>query len=347
MQVGEGLPPSVQSLLNDLAVLERFRAQGHRPSFGNLTLWGDTQPRATDFIHSVHGHGYQLDRTAFDRMLRGAAVENGATLCEGSRLVLEQSVDFAASTHTLRLSDGGGSELVSVRWVLDASGRSATLARRLGAKRLRQDRLTAFSMLLTTASRSDRDGRTLVEATEHGWWYSALLPTGSRLVTHLTDSDLADRHALLSAHGLHTELSKANWLFTFCKDHSYAARGVPQGCDASSGRLNRFAGPRWLAAGDAALSFDPLSSQGIGNALYTGMHAGDAVASALAGNNRPVARYCSHLSAIYRTYLRHRYDVYIAESRWPHSAFWQRRQAALPASQRAGHYALNPIAQFG
>ena len=45
---------------------------------------------------------------------------------------------------------------------------------------------------------------------------------------------------------------------------------------AHSARLQPLAGPAWFAAGDAACSFDPLSSQGLLNALYSGLAAAEA-----------------------------------------------------------------------
>lgn len=42
---------------------------------------------------------------------------------------------------------------------------------------------------------------------------------------------------------------------------------------AESSRLDRAAGEDWLAVGDAASAWDPLSSQGVYRALVTGLEA--------------------------------------------------------------------------
>src|SRR6185369_17631905 len=103
--------------------------------------------------------------------------------------------------------------------------------------------------------------------------------------------------------------------------------GRVRGVDAASGRLNVFSGDDWLAVGDAALSFDPLSSQGIFNAVYTGMKAGHALHAALAGDEGEIRRYGLQLEAIHRAYRRNLAAFYAHETRWPHHAFWRRRQA--------------------
>ncbi|KPA93646.1 hypothetical protein, partial [Pseudomonas asplenii] len=78
-----------------------------------------------------------------------------------------------------------GERQAECRWLIDAGGRPAVLARQQGAQRQVEDRLTAFYLLLHSRQDTDRDGRTLVEAVENGWWYSVLLPSGERLVTFL------------------------------------------------------------------------------------------------------------------------------------------------------------------
>lgn len=321
-RVGEGFPPSARSLLNDLQILDEFLAAGHRPSYGNVSVWGDAEPRTDDFIGHLHGQGYQLDRARFDQQLRDAARQAGVAVYESSRLTLQARDDDGFQ---LRLNAG---DRLSSRWLIDAGGRPAVLARQLGAQRLADDRLGAFFLLLHSPQDSDRDGRTLVEAVENGWWYSVLLPSGQRLVTFLGDLDLLDRQHLLSADGLWQALERTHVLSHLCHQHRYQPEGPAQGRDASSGRLAQLQGDGWTAVGDAALSFDPLSSQGIATALYSGQYCAQAVHAALQGDGQALARYADLQARIYRAYLGNRQAFYGMEQRWSGSAFWQRRHLA-------------------
>ena len=61
--------------------------------------------------------------------------------------------------------------------------------------------------------------------------------------------------------------------------------------DARSVRLDPMMGKGWLATGDAAAAFDPVSSQGLYNALSCGFFAGKAVADELSGSKDAVAVY--------------------------------------------------------
>ena len=51
---------------------------------------------------------------------------------------------------------------------------------------------------------------------------------------------------------------------------------------ANSSRLNYVSGRGWLAVGDAAMAFDPLSSQGLVQALASGIRAGEGLNGRLA-----------------------------------------------------------------
>ena len=171
----------------------------------------------------------------------------------------------------------------------------------------------------------DKDLRTVIEATPDGWWYTAVVPSGERVVAFLTDNDLADRVAMNSASGFLELLAKSRHVIHFVDSHGYRLDADPRGADAGTARLGQFGGPGWLAVGDAALSFDPLSSQGILNALYMGLKAGQAIAGSFSGNPGGVDEYLRRVESIYNAYRTNRNAYYAAEGRWRDRPFWRRR----------------------
>jgi len=74
------------------------------------------------------------------------------------------------------------------------------------------------------------------------------------------------------------------------------------------------------------MSFDPLSSQGIFNALYSGIKAGQALQHGIRGDLSLLSSYEDRLRKIYSAYLSSRNVYYSLERRWPSSRFWQRRR---------------------
>jgi 2-polyprenyl-6-methoxyphenol hydroxylase-like FAD-dependent oxidoreductase len=330
-RAGETLPPAALPLLRELGLAAPLRAQGHLPSAGNLSAWGSPRLTATDFVAHPYGLGWQLDRPRFDTLLldlaraAGARLAVGATLCDVER--------HGASAWRLRLQDGR--ELIG-SWLIDATGRRRSAARRCGARLHRLDRLVVFQAQLRprrAGAPSDSDTRTLIEAAPDGWWYTSRVPAGGRVVAYLTDRDLAAPADLLSLAGFRRQLERTRHIRRAIDPDPRYQR--PRGGDASSAHLEPVAGPGWIAVGDAALSLDPLSAQGLFNALYTGLKGAEAVSAALAGDPAALADYAARLKQIYHAYLDHRTAFYALEGRWATEPFWRRRVASPPAGEES------------
>lgn len=345
-RVGEGLPPNAGSLLRDLGLWQDFLAAGHRTSHGTLSLWGSPVPQQTDFMRQLHGPGYQLDRSRFDAMLRSAARKAGVEVQESAYLTLDPAACGSAnasepnrqppnqppsppSPHAFLLRQGQQTRPLRADWLIDATGRKATLARKLGAQRIELDQLIAFHARFAPAASHvgspDQDGRSMIEATPDGWWYSVLLPSKMRLFACFGDLDLTERRAFLTPDGFQAQLAQTNLMAELCRRHAYQPCHPPQGSAANSARLDRCYGRNWLAIGDAAQSFDPLSSQGIASALYGGLRAAQALHAEIAGQSGALAAWAAHLADIYAAYWQHRQQYYQMETRWPEQVFWRRR----------------------
>jgi flavin-dependent dehydrogenase len=329
-RIGEALAPAARPLLRDLGVLARVLGDGHLPRHGNLSAWGAPGLHANDFIFDPNGHGLSLDRARFDASLRDGAQAAGAVV-RAARVAAAARDREGGWRVVLRPAEGADQEM-ECDWVVDATGRSAALARQQGARRVHADGLVAFYARFRAGREGDRDARTLVESAPGGWWYTALVPGGERVVAWLTDADLADRATLLSEAGFCSLLADSRHVLDVLHAYGYTIASRPRGADAGSARLERFAGDGWIAAGDAALAFDPLSSQGILTALYTGMRAGQALHAHLAGDAAALAAYADRLEEIHRAYEENRSVFYGYEARWAHLPFWRRRApAGVPA----------------
>jgi flavin-dependent dehydrogenase len=325
-KIGEALPPAARPLLQDLGLWESFIAQDHLPSYGNLSAWGSPSLSSTDFIFDPNGNGWHLDRPRFDALLRKQASAAGARVNVGTKLNLKSS-EFSGESWLLSLTSNKLEAKVRCPWLIDATGRASSVARARGERRHADDALVAFFGLFGPAGDSpaaDQDSRTLIEAVSDGWWYTALLPAKHRVVAYLTDADLADQ-SLRTKRGFGSILSQTEHISACVDAFRYELRGAVKAVSANSARLQCFTGKGWIAAGDAALSFDPVSSQGILTALFTGMTAGQAVAEKLSGNSDPLSDYELRLAKIYDAYLQNRSAYYGLERRWPTRPFWQRR----------------------
>lgn len=316
-RVGESLPGAARAMLQALGLMPWLESSSPRVNIGNLSSWGSGSLTATDFIFDPQGHGWHLDRTRFDHCLRDAAVEAGATLREGRLRTL------APLTGGIRASTTTGQ--VDAQWVIDATGKSRVVARRLGASRQRDASLIS---LYAWGKNHHADTRSVVEAVPDGWWYTAGLPGDTRVAAlHVLPARAAA--ILRQPNGFASEMSKSTHVSRYCdvEDEWSAVHST----DATASTLTQAHGSGWIAVGDAALSFDPLSSQGLFNAIYTGMRGAQAiVASMQEGRADRVEQYGERLRSIRSAYRRQIVEYYDQEHRWPDRPFWQSRRE-IPA----------------
>ncbi|MFI9203157.1 FAD-dependent monooxygenase [Streptomyces sp. NPDC053048] len=323
LKVGETLPPAARPLLRDLGLWADFTTTAHVRSTGTLACWGSPGLHGRSHLFDPDGHGWHLDRNRFDASLCDAAVAAGARLLHATAVrYLTRGTD-----RRLLVRQQGAIRELRTDWVVDATGRRAVVGRRRAA-RLRQDRLVAaftlFDQPVPGGRARDEELRTLVEAVPEGWWYTARIPAG-RLVAHLTDVDLLSP-ALRTPAGFLDRAARTRHLRA--RLHGYVPPAATPRWTAAHGlRLCPAAGAGWIAAGDAALAFDPLSSQGILTALHTGAQAGRAVDALLRGAADALAAYSAFLDGIADAYRNHHAHSYAQERRWPDHPFWRRRHA--------------------
>jgi flavin-dependent dehydrogenase len=89
------------------------------------------------------------------------------------------------------------------------------------------------------------------------------------------------------------------------------------------------AGADWLAVGDAAMAFDPLSSQGLFHALYTGLTSAEAVARAVDPEAGASAEAVPSLEAVWSAYRETARHIYGSELRWADRPFWRNRHQRM------------------
>jgi len=292
MHFGETLPPGCRPLLARLGMIESFANGGHARCEGTMSAWGTDEVRFTDYLIHPERHGWRLDRDAFDAMLAAEGVRRGVTMID------------ATITAVTRCRDGwrvtAGDSEIAARVIVDATGRRAAIARRIGARKVVFDQLAGVAGVFVPAAAIERSFP-LIEARRDGWVYSVIVPNGQLAVVAMTDSDIAH------ANGLHDSASWQDWIAGAPHtqrrvDGAHLVSG-PVTASAGSHRLDPAAGENWLAAGDAASAFDPLSSQ----------------------DRAALDTYAKSIEDDFASYLALRTRYYRMESRWPAESFWQRR----------------------
>jgi flavin-dependent dehydrogenase len=314
-RIGETLGPESRRFLQTLALWDAVAQGGHLASHGKISAWGSSEALEEDFIFNPFGNAWQLDRRQFEESLWQAATEAGA---KGIRGEAVEGLERMNGSWTIGL----GEERVRTPWVLDATGRSCRVARRLGFKRLMLDQLVAVYAIAQAAQSTDNDSRTLVESCADGWWYSALTPHGLRTVSFQTDADLLPAQQWRKPAWFQERLSQTKHVAPLLAQHGYHFDAGPQLTSAHSGRSEAFGGEGWAAIGDAAMSFDPLSGLGIIKAMKGAVDVAQAVGS---GDSATFEKWIASNEKVWEQYLAHRHQNYAMEKRWHHEPFWRRR----------------------
>ena len=314
LRVGETLPPRVEPVLEHLKVWQAFMADGHRPSHRTVSAWGGPEVLSNEFLFQAHQTGWRLDRARFDAMLRARAAERSAHIAG--------KVIDAAHTDAgwrVRLDNGAGH---TARFLVDATGRAAVLARQNGARVETLDRLVGIVMLFEDAM--DDGVGLLLETFADGWWYTAALPQGRRIVACMSDADLVRSLVLNRSDGFMRALGVTQHV-----RHAVAnARPfrVPALRPAGSRCIARDTALPLLCVGDAASCFDPVSGQGIFKALRSGIFASYAIGDfLLRADDAGLRRYRRLVKGEFAAYRKTLQEFYAMERRWVERPFWQRR----------------------
>ncbi|MCQ9376076.1 FAD-dependent monooxygenase [Methyloversatilis sp. XJ19-13] len=287
----EMLPPAAESIIARLGIGDLLDSAV--PLHPALSLWSTARPEVLGHVSMLNRPAISIDRQTLVGLLQ-ARVETLGGRFHASRL---RAITGVPSDW--RITAGPGQEL-HARFVVDATGRPAHLARRLGARLRLGAPLVARTCFLPKGVLS----RLVIEATPNGWWYALPMRHGGTM-GFLSDPSTA-----------------VEWPVYLPRPNGFSEKA--ETWDARNARLSPCAGQGWLSAGDAAASFDPIASQGLFNALSGGFFAGNAAAEALAGNYEALDIYAELVA---RTAERtHRAMPRHYANAVGHSRFWHSRR---------------------
>ncbi|XUL85299.1 NAD(P)/FAD-dependent oxidoreductase [Streptomyces galilaeus] len=339
-RVGEHFPPVVETVLAELGAPEVLRASGAIRCPGVRSRWGDDTEHRRDYLFNPVGGGWNVDRARFDGLLAEHAQSAGARVSLASRF---RSITRQGTGWRVSVTGPGGAREISAEVVIDATGRTRSVARRLGARTIAFDQLVGAVAWMDGGA--DPDQTLLVESCENGWWYSLALP-GDRLAgAFMTDADTMRGTSWRSARDWRSFLAEAP--ATRARLLEQRIRTGPVIRRAHSAVLDRVAAAGWVAVGDAASSVDPLSSDGVARAITSGMSAATAVMRWLDGDTMALEEHGRSVAAGMRRYLAQRAGVYRDESRWTDSEFWRRRHFDSAALLLSPHDMLTLAAPAG
>jgi flavin-dependent dehydrogenase len=328
-RIGESLPAAALRSLKSLGLSDAIDLCAHSDYHGVVSIWGQSTPIRKDFFDTLDGSGLHVDRGLLNRAIKKAAVGAGVGFIQDAQL---SSLSSNNDDWAIEVDRPDEHYQIQARIVVDASGRASVVARKLGMRRVNTDRAVAIHAQCTrmktgqTSPQLTYQGLTLIEAVENGWWYRAPLPSGKYIISFHTDSDLPITSFMQKPRVWLDALRSTKLIndgVELCQESALKLTV----CAANSSFPKQCAGDNWLAIGDAALAFDPLSSQGMFNALTTALLAKQAIYEVLDGNSDATASYARKIARVCNVYQQNLTEFYRTEARWRESLFWKRRFA--------------------
>ncbi|WP_036186877.1 flavin-dependent monooxygenase QhpG [Marinobacterium lacunae] len=291
------------------------------PSARSVTWNGSTSAANTERL---------VVRERFDRGLLADMRGSGVQVIEGRvTSVVDEAQASEGKGFRISVSDTDGSEhWIHAGFLVEARGRAAPAA---GVPRVRG----AQSVSLLQHWQGEADiPCSAVQSFADGWAWMAKREDGRRylqLTLDVASSRLPPKQHL--AHWCHERLSGLEQAQPFMEGAEpvgevYARTSTPVLCEHS-------AGDNWLRVGDAAMAVDPLSGNGIFQALSSALQAPAVINTLIRHPERAALAKAFHetrIEQLFYRFARIGRDFYDQESQWSEHPFWSARRA-WPDSQ--------------
>src|SRR4030095_9351479 len=76
-RAGEGLSPGAMPILQSLGCWQELQESGFIESFGTQAAWNSPETHQNEFLFSMHGNAWRLDRARFEQMWRKCVTAMG------------------------------------------------------------------------------------------------------------------------------------------------------------------------------------------------------------------------------------------------------------------------------
>ncbi len=318
--LAETLPPSSLSLLDTLGLHDLFSITSIKKTYGYHSMWGNQQVKDHNFFFSnPYKHGLKINKFALLKALKEQINEHHQSFDQLTAVSSEGPLAH------VDVFCGKDRRQFEADVLIDATGRNRALLKLLQIETLKQDDLMAFSCHLPKISLPKLKHSVYVESFEHGWGIVSHLSDDTNVVSLFTNKHTARTIPFKTSDDWASLLANTQYLKELIPTLDTTKL---MGGDASSSHASQIAGKNWMALGDAAISFDPLSSHGITTALYSAQQASNAICNYFEnGSNKYFNEYGQTLTAIFNQYLVNRRQIYNSELRWKDAPFWKSMQA--------------------
>jgi flavin-dependent dehydrogenase len=259
-----------------------------------------------------------VDRQRFDEAVLDDVAAHGVQLVPG-RVV---AISSTAARHEIAVAGRGAREVLEADFLVEARGRAAPgqgLARVRGVETV---------SLLQYWHGPSGPARSAVQSCPDGWAWLAALDDGRRylqLTLDVASTTLPPKRELADFCRARLEAVDAARPFIA----GAAPVGEPHARTSTPVLHEAVVGDDWIRVGDAAMAVDPLSGNGIFQALSSALQAPAVIGTLLHAPARAALAQRFHrrrIEDLFYRFARIGRDFYAQEPRWAQQPFWQSRR---------------------
>ena len=308
LEIPETLPPSALVLLESLNLLELFKKSSSK-TFGYHSIWNSNIIITDNFFdHNPYKYGLKLNKKELLNDL-GELVRDHVIQFNHIN-----EVDRSDKNVTVKVESNNTVQTINGRVIVDATGRNRAILKLLGVTTESFDNQIALSCHLPYFKHPQLIHRVFVETFENGWGIVSALNDEVNGMTLYTQKGSPILPQLKEYQNWKEVLSNTKILKDFLTDD---LNPKVVGGNANSSRASEITGSNWLAIGDAAIAFDPLSSHGISNAIYCANLASTAIESHVTNDAiAPFQQYDDTICQIFNEYSRQKLKLYDTHSHY-------------------------------
>lgn len=316
-RAGEHLGAEAKTLMKNLNIPHQIIENNSISCSGIDGAWGQEELLSRSSIFNPYGEGIILSRPAFDCAIAEYCKSLNIDIRLNCRVSTLKRIDDCWEINTKNSQ-------FEVDFVIDASGRNSKFSKTFGTSKISYDNLIGLSkVLIPIDNQQPTSSQLLIESIASGWWYSVQLQSGKVAATFMTSANLVAVADNSQEVFWENQLKKTN--HTSKKLERFVASEKTFTQSAKTQILEKVSGDGWLAVGDAAMSYDPLSSAGILKGIRMGISAASKIDAWAKGNPEALDEYDQDCRNTFEEYLSNREAYYALEKRFNDSPFWYSR----------------------
>ncbi len=300
--LSETIPPSTLTLLNQLGLLTVFEETSSK-TYGYQSKWNSAKILDQGFFnYNPYKYGLKLNKQLLLKQLEKTASNNSITYDLIKKIDKKKEATFVTIENKTKTYE------IESKIIIDATGRKRALLKQLGIPSVDYDETFAFICYIPKNGMHLKYGF-FTETFNNGWGTVSDLNETTRIIT-LYISKSNTNFNLFKVYRNWNKILSNTQILKNCLPNEGIFKVI--GKKANSSKPLHIVGDNWLAIGDAAMAFDPISSHGISNTIFCCNKASLVIKKYIENKNSAILKenYEDVLFTIFKEYIKQKEKLY-------------------------------------